>query len=321
MQLIKSLVTFSLVFVAGLGGSLARSGEAADTGDYILGPEDGLSIRVVDAEEVASAPYVIDLRGNLDLPRVGRIHASGLTVPQLQSELARRFREFLQHPMVSVSVAEFRSQPVSVLGEVKSPGVHQIRGHKTLFEVISEAGGLTSDAGNSIKLARRKEWGPIPLPGTTTDSSGEFSIATVSVHTIMTAQNPDQNVAVKPNDVITVPRADLVYVIGAVNRAGGFVLYEKSSLSVLEALSMAQGLQNTAAQASSKILRCTNSSTSRTEIPINLKRIMGGKQPDVPLLANDILFVPTSAAKSASLRAVEALVQTGTGIMIYGRPY
>ena len=148
--------------------------------------------------------------------------------------------------MVTVSVFEFRSQPVSVLGAVNTPGVHQIRGRKTLFEVISEAGGLKNEAGNSIKITRRKEFGAIPLPGAGADPSGEFSVAEVSVKSVMEARNPQENIQIQPNDVISVPKAELVYVIGAVKRAGGFILSEREQISVLQALSMAEGLDRVA---------------------------------------------------------------------------
>ncbi|MCU1295442.1 MAG: polysaccharide export protein [Bryobacterales bacterium] len=298
-----------------------RAADSSPLKDYILGPEDMLSVRVLNAEEVANTPYAIDLLGNLTLPRIGKIHAAGLTLGQLEAELTTRFGEYLQHPLVTVAVSEFHSQPISVLGEVDTPGVHQMKGRKTLFEVISEAGGLKDDAGNSIKITRRKEWGPIPLPNATMDPSGEYSVAEVDIHSVMTAQNPRENISVKPNDVITVPKADLVYVIGAVTKPGGFVLSEKANISILQALSMAEGLQRTAGSGNGKILRTASGSSQRVEIPVNVKNILAGKQPDVPLLANDILFIPSSAAKSASLRALEAIIQTGTGVAIYAHPF
>jgi polysaccharide export outer membrane protein len=285
----------------------------------MLGPEDTVQIHVLHVEEIGAAPYAIDLRGNMNLPRVGKVHAAGLTLDLLEAELATRFKEFLQEPVVSVAVAEYHSQPISVLGAVSNPGVHQIRGRKTLFEVISEAGGLKPEAGNTIKITRRNACGLIPLPGVTADSSGQFNVASVSIRSVMEAQNPLEDIAVKPNDVITVPKADLIYVVGAVNRSGGFVLSEKSNMSVLEALSLAEGLQRTAGPSNAKILKAALGSSSRTEFAIDVKKIMEGKEADVPLGANDILFIPTSAAKSASLRALEAIVQTGTGIAIYGR--
>jgi polysaccharide export outer membrane protein len=284
---------------------------------YVLGPQDTLNVRVVDLDELGDAPYPIDLRGNLTLPRIGRVHASGKTVEELEGEIAKRYREYLQEPVVSVSVAEFHSQPISILGAVENPGVHQIRGNKTLFEVISEAGGLKDDAGNTITITRKLENGMLPLKDATTDASGRFSVAEMNIRSVMSAKDPGQNIAVKPYDVITVPKADLIYVIGSVKRPGGFPLSERANMTVLEALALAQGLEKTASSKRAKILRTDENTHQRSEILVDVQRMMEGKLDDAPLLANDILFVPSSTGKTVTYRAIEALVSTGTGIAIY----
>ena len=174
--------------------------------DYILGPDDQISIRVVDAMEISDKPVLIGTSGYITLPMVGQFRASGLTVTQLEAELVSRLKPYIRDPQVSVSIVEFRSQPASVLGAVTNAGVIQLRGHKTLFEVISEAGGLKNDAGNSIKITRPKKNGPIDLPTAAPDSSGQFSVAEVSVKSIMEGRNPQENIQIKPNDVISIPR-------------------------------------------------------------------------------------------------------------------
>jgi polysaccharide export outer membrane protein len=97
------------------------------------------------------------------------------------------------------------------------------------------------------------------------------------------------------------------------------MLGEHDTLSSLQVLSLAEGFNNTAAPANARILRSVTGSPTRTEIPINLKKLMAGKEPDVPLQADDILFVPTSAAKSISKRTLDAAVQITTGLVVYGR--
>lgn len=288
---------------------------------YLLGPEDSLSIRVLDAEELGTAPYPIDLRGYVNVPRVGQIKAAGLTINQLQTIVVERLKEYIQNPVVSISVAEYRSQPVSVLGAVAIPGVHQMRGRKTLFEIISEAGGLKTEAGNTIKVTRRKEYGSIPLSGARIDPSGEFFVAEIGIRSIMDAQNPAENISIKPNDVITIPKAHLIYVMGDVKKPGGFPLSERANVSVLEALSLAEGLQKTAGPQNAKILRASDGIANRAEIPINVKRILNGRNSDVPLLADDILFIPNSVAKSITVRAVESAIQIGTGVAVYAHPF
>jgi polysaccharide biosynthesis/export protein len=303
--------------------SLARpAGLPAPSGDtYLLGPEDTLSIKVHNDDEIGALSYPIDLNGNLDLPLAGQVHAAGLSIDQLKQALTGRFKEYIQDPNVTVVVSDYRSQPISILGQVGLPGVHQMRGRKTLFEVISEAGGLKPEAGSVIHITRRREWGPIPLPGAHPDSTGEFSVGEINIRDVMDARNPQDNIPIKPYDVITVPRADLIYVIGSVQKAGGFVLSERANLSILQALSMAEGLQRTAATSKAKIIRgAYDGAGAPVEISVDVKRILDGKAPDVPLLANDILFIPNSAGKSAAYKTLDAIIQGGTMAAVY-RPF
>jgi polysaccharide export outer membrane protein len=300
--------------------SIPGPADAADiTRSYMLGPEDVLGIKVLNVVEMGETPYAIDLKGNVNLPIIGAVRAAGLTVDELRTVLTEKFKDYVRDPGVIISVTEFRSQPVSVLGAVVNPGIHQIRGRRTLFEVISEAGGLKADAGNVIKITRRKEFGDVPLPEAFTDSTKQFSIGEVTIRSIMQAQSPAENITVKPFDVVTVPKAELVYIIGDVKKPGGFPLTEKPTVSLLEALAMAEGLEKTAGPKNSKILRMTAGSTARTEIPVDLRKILSGQETDVPLYPNDILFIPNSAAKSATARAIEAMIQVGTGVMVYSR--
>jgi polysaccharide export outer membrane protein len=286
---------------------------------YVLGPEDVLSVKVINVVEIGDVPYAIDLKGNLNMPIIGMVHAAGFTIDELRAILLEKFKDYVRAPEIVISVTDFRSQPISVLGAVVNPGIHQIRGRRTLFEVISEAGGLKADAGNTIKITRRKEFGDVPLPNAFTDPTKQFSIGEVTIRSIMQAQSPSENITVKPFDVVTVPKADLIYVIGDVKRPGGFPLTERPTVSLLEALALAEGLDRTAGPKNSKILRMTAGSSSRIEIPIDVKKILNGQESDVPLYPEDILFIPNNAAKTASARAIEALIQVGTGVAIYSR--
>jgi polysaccharide export outer membrane protein len=214
-------------------------------------------------------------------------------------------------------LTESRSQPVSVLGAVKNPGIVQLQGTKTLTEVLSLAGGLSGDAGDHVKITRSLRYGRIPLSDAEDDPTGEFSIAQVSLHSIMQAQSPEQNIPVLGHDVITVPRADLVYVIGDVGKAGGFPLQDAGGISVLQALALAGGAARTAALGSAKILRASQTVGKHTEIPLDLKKMLAGRQEDMTLNSGDILFVPNSLTRNASIRAIETAIQLGTGIAIF----
>lgn len=287
---------------------------------YILGPDDSLKIWALGVDEITDKPVRIDTSGYLDLPLIGRVQAAGLTVNQLRENLIQRFSSEIRDPRVSVEVVDFGSQPVTVIGAVNQPGVHQLQGRKTLAEVLSLAGGLKLECGPKINVSRSRKWGDIPLPNAKTDPTGQYSVADVEVKELLAAKNPALNIAIQPNDVITVPQAEMVYVIGEVKKPGGIVLNEKSSVSVLEALSYAEGLGATPATGKSKILRPIPGSTQRQEIALDLKKVLAGKGEDVALRPNDILFVPTNTPKKAFTKAAEAALQTAAGVAIYRVP-
>ncbi len=284
---------------------------------YLLGTGDQISVRVIDVEEFGTAPYRIDSRGMLMLPLVGRQQAAGLTIEQFEKQIAEKLKKYVREPEVVINVLETRSQPVSILGAVRNPGVHQLQGSKTLFEVISMAGGLAPDAGYSIKITRRKEWGKLPLANAKDDASGQFSVGEINVKDVMNAEKPDENVAIKPNDVISVPKGEIVYVVGSVKKSGGFVLGEREKVTALQALSMAEGLDQFSAPNKAKIIRPIKGSDQKQEIALDLRKVLEGKEKDVALLADDVLFVPGSAGKRATAKAVDALIGVGTGLAIY----
>jgi polysaccharide biosynthesis/export protein len=289
---------------------------------YLLGPDDQLEISEPELAElaVANKPTRIDGDGNIQVPLVGRVHVSGLTVQQVEQELDQVLSKYIRHPRVAVNVTEVRSQPVSILGAVNTPGVHQVQGHKTLLEMLALAGGIRSDAGYSIRITRHLEWGCIPLPKAELDASGQFSVAEVNLKKIMEAENPEENIQILPHDIVSVPKAEMVYVIGEVKRSGGFVLGEHQSMSVLQALSLAEGLNGTADTRHARILRLKPNADQREEMSVDVKDVLRGKKSDIPLRGNDILFIPGSTGKKAALRTIEAAIQTGTGFAIWRTP-
>ncbi|MBI2685990.1 MAG: polysaccharide biosynthesis/export family protein [Acidobacteria bacterium] len=292
---------------------------------YILGADDQIAIHVLDLEEFSEGQsgkdrmYRIDLRGMVNLPLVGRLHAAGQTVEQVEATLAERLKEYLKTPSVTVTVAEYKSQPISVIGQVQTPGVHQLQGRKSLLEVISVVGGLKPEAGHQIKITRKVEYGSIPLPSAKPDSTGQFSVAEVSVKRILNAESPEENIQIQPFDVISVPKAELVYVVGNVKRSGGIVLGDREKVTALQALSMAEGLDRDASSNTAKILRKPANGGERQEILVALGDILKGKKSDVPMEPDDILFVPSSVGKKVALRSLEAAISIGTGLAIFRR--
>lgn len=286
---------------------------------YVLGTDDVIVIRALEAEEINDKPVRVDMSGNIRLPLIGRVHAAGLSIEQLESILTEKLKNYVKQPQLSVNVNEYKSQPISIIGAVGTPGVHQLQGRKTLIEVLSMAGGMKDDAGPTVKITRQMRWGKIPLPNAVDDPSGKVSIAEVSIKDIINAKNPLSNILICPEDVLSIPRAEIVYVIGEVSKPGGYTLRERESMSVLQALSMAGGMSRSAGPKGAKLLRSTPGNGERTEIAIDLKRILAGQEKDTPMFPEDILLVPNNFPKNMALRGMEAALQIGTGLVLYRR--
>ena len=298
---------------------LSPAQETVSGADYVLGPSDQIVVHAVDVEEIDDKPIPVDTGGYIRLPLAGRIRVSGLTVAQAEAEITNRLKIYLLHPDISVSVADLRSQPVSVIGAVKNAGVVQIQGKKTLLEVLSLAGGLDSTAGSTLFITRRRAWQRIPLPSAVDDETGQFSVAQINLESLLHAKYPAGNIPIKPYDVVSVPRADTVYVIGEVQKAGSFLLNDRKDITVLQALSMAGGLNQMAQPRDAKILRRVPGAVSQSEIPVDLRKVLSGKVSDVRMQAEDILFVPNNVSKRAAVRGLEAAIQMGTGVVIWHR--
>jgi polysaccharide export outer membrane protein len=308
--------TMRIPIIAAVAACSVLHATSADK-SYPLGPEDQVTVRILEAQEIAEKPLRIDAQGFVELPLAGRVHAAGMTTEQLQQDLSNRLKAYIKEPHVVVSIDEVHSQPVSVIGAVAMPGLQQIKGRKTLTEMLSLAGGLKPEAGNTVKITRRLEYGRIPLDSARDDGTAQFSVAAVKLNGILNAKNPEQNILIQPYDVISVPKGEMVYVVGEVEKSGGFVLNERESISVLQSLSLAGGLRSNASPRNARILRANPSGGDRSEIAVDLKSLLEGRGSDQVLQPDDILFVPSSKAKPAALRAVEAAISLGTGVVIW----
>ena len=284
--------------------------------EYLLGPDDQVTINVMFAEELTNRLVRIDSSGYINIPFVGRIRAADLTVHQLQVALASKLSPYFENPSVTVNITEYGSKPVSVLGEVHKPSVLQLRGAKTLIEMLSAAGGLTPQAGSKLTITRERRWGALPLRNAHVDASGEFSIGDVDLTSLLSG-NPTENILVRPDDTITVPRAKLIYVMGEVHRPGGFPLHDTESASALQMIALAEGPLQTAKTDRARILRLQPNG-QRQEIEVNLSKVLDRRDPDVPLKPDDILYVPNSKSKRAAMRIMETAIQMGTGVVIWG---
>ena len=316
-----------------------------------IGPDDLLNISVFEAPELNCTARVTT-SGEISMQLLGAVHAAGLTPRELETSLEGRLqRTYLKNPHVGVFVQELQSHAVSVVGAVKAPGVFQIRGSKSLVEMLSLAQGLADDAGDIVLIMRSPSDRPSSSnkaesvsayrparvfpsfePASTGDASAGVSsldrsavappanrgeIVEINLKKLLESPDAALNVPVHPGDIVKVPRAGIVYVVGEVVKPGGFVLQNNESISVLQALALAQGPTHTSAIGRARIIRTDSITGARTEIPANLGRIFSGKAPDTFLQAKDVVFVPNSAAKSVLYRSSEAALQTAAGVAIY----
>lgn len=308
--------------------------------EYRIGAEDLLEITVFEAPEL-NRTLRVAASGEISLPLLGAVRAGGLTPYELERVLEELLRRrYLKDPHVGVYVRELQSHPVSVFGAVKKPGVFQIRGAKTLIEVLSLAEGLADDAGDTVIVMRsgnlqpgeakksgNPEAGEPPAP--TKPGDGDASspqpalqpAASVEINLkqLLESGDPRSNVPVYPGDILKVTRAGIVYVVGEVKKPGGFVLQNNENISVLQAIALGEGLTRTAARQRARIIRTEEATGERREIPLNLEKILQGQAPDPLLQPKDIVFVPNSTAKSALYRSAEAALSIVSGVIIWRR--
>lgn len=305
----------------------STAGEKADAmEEYRIGPEDLLEVSVFDAVELNRSTRVA-AGGEISLPLLGTVRAAGLTPRELETvveELLRR--SFMKDPHVSVFVREMQSHSVSVFGAVKKPGVFQIRGAKTLVEMLSMAEGLAEDAGDTILVVHRaSSTGAAPGTEAKTAASGNDSVdpapgtnsQEINLKGLLESGDPRLNVLVYPGDVVKVERAGIVYVVGEVHKPGGFELKSNENISVIQAVALAEGLTHTSAKSRARIIRTDETTGARKEIPLNLDAILAGKIADPPLKPKDILFVPNSTGRSALYQSLQAALSVGAGIAVY----
>jgi polysaccharide export outer membrane protein len=291
--------------------SLAALGQQPD---YLLQPEDEITVHSLEAKEIADKTFRLDQHGETNFPLIGRVVLGGSSITGAEDLLTNKLKKYYVDPDVELSVSVTHTEPVSVIGSVGVPGMHPIKGRTTLIEELSAAGGVRPDAGPMAVITRNAAYGSIPVPDARMNQNGEV-IAQVNLKDLLDAHDPKLNFAMQPHDVISIPPAQLVYVEGNVKHAGGFTLSGRPDLSVLQALALAEGLDPRAAPQRAHILR--REGESKQLIAVDLKKIMQGKSEDVVMRPNDVLFIPNSTAKVVSTRTVEAAIAIGSGLLIF----
>jgi polysaccharide export outer membrane protein len=294
--------------------SIPDSGTPVAPALYRLGPGDEIRVQQPHAEELDGKTERVNDQGFVNLPLVGRLHVGGLTIEETEMLLSKSLSELLVHPQPVVAITEYRSQPVSVLGEVNNSGVIQLQGRKTLIEMLSLAGGLRTDAGMDVQITRRMQYGKLPLPGARVDEAGEYSTAKLNLPALLKGLNPAENITIYPQDIISVPKADQIYVTGDVKRPGGFSLAANGGVSILQAVALAEGFGPQPSPKDARIYRSNGEDKEKTEIPVDLQAIMQGKSKDVALMPKDVVFIPDSATKKAGVKAAQIALAVATGL-------
>jgi polysaccharide biosynthesis/export protein len=311
-----------------LNQSLATPSVDSEPGEYRIGAHDLLEINVFEAPDL-NRSLRVSAGGEISMPLLGAVQSSGLTARELEGTLEVKLRQYMKDPHVGVFVTTVESHPVSVVGAVKKPGVFQIRGTKTVLEMLSMSEGLADDAGDQVLVMRGAglHFGSDSnRAGANADAAASSAAVadpndneTIKINLKDLLESGDQryNVAVYPGDIVKVTRGGIIYVIGDVKKPGGFVLKSDQNMSVLKAIALAEGLNATAAKSRTKIIRTNEKTGQRVEFPIDLGKVLAGKTADTPLEPADIVFVPNSSGKTMLYKGSEAAVATASGLIIW----
>jgi polysaccharide export outer membrane protein len=273
--------------------------------EYRCGPGDRLSVTVFEVGELTSLA-TIDGEGMIRLPLVEAVAVGNLTTREIEDRLVALYvADLVRDPNITAAIEKFGSQPVSVLGAVQQAGVFQLQGSRRLLEVLAMAGGLSDEAGDCILIRR-------PGPD---DVAPPIEIA-VPIKQMLEAGTASQyNPWIVAHDTIQVERAGLIYVLGSVNRPGGFPIKDQEQITALQAIALAEGSSPTAFLQKAQIIRSQRG--IKLQIPIPVKDVIKGKIPDPVRQPNDIPYVPDSRAKAALSKGSEAIVQMAVGLVIW----
>ncbi len=309
-----------LVFLSSMvfGQPARRAVSVADTSANLpsqrVGPNDLISVSVYDAPEL-SRTIRVGADGYFSLPMLNqRLAAKGLYPAELETTISAALRdeEILVNPVVTVTIAEYHSHPISVSGSVKLPVVFQAEGPTTLLEAIAKAQGLTTEAGREILIS---------VPQTTPDGGPVMLTRRISIRRLFEEADPELNVILTGGEEIRVPEIGRIYVMGNVKKPGSFPVQDGSETTVMQMLALAEGL--TQFSNNHAFIYRRDAGGSKNEIAVPLDKIMRRQAPDVPLTANDILYIPDNRGKRIGMAALEKLLlfagTAGATALIYSR--
>jgi len=279
-----------------------------------IGPNDLIAVAVYGAPELTRTVRV-GADGRIRLPLVdGPIEAGGLLPAELETRVSETLDsgQILVDPVVTVTIVEYHSRPISVAGAVNHPLTFQADTAVPLLEAITRAGGLTPEAGPEI-LVSRSQPGP--------DGDLISLVQHITVSDLLESSDRESNIKLYGGEEVRVPEAGRVYVVGNVIKPGSFPIDEASGTSVLKILALTEGLAPYARK-QAYIYRSEPATGTKHEIAIALRQIMERKSPDVPLLASDILYVPDNRGKRVRMGAFDKIIgfgsATASGLVVWG---
>jgi polysaccharide biosynthesis/export protein len=272
-----------------------------------IGANDLLVVMVYDAPEMTRTVRV-GADGLIRLPMLKQqIKAQGLMPEELETAVAGALQdeELLVDPFVTVTVAEYHSRPISVMGAVKKPLTFQADGPVTLLEALARAEGLSLEAGPEILVTRK--------PAADDSAPPRALVQRIPVHNLIDAADPEVNLQLLGGEEIRVPEAGKIFVVGNVKKPGAYIVQDNSGATLLTALAVSEGLLPYAADLA-YLYRRESAAGNKNEIPVKLKKIMDRKAPDIPLQANDILYIPDNRGRRLTAGALEKLLGVGGGV-------
>ena len=292
-------------------------------GDYVIGPADILDINIFEVPDL-SREVEVNETGYISLPLIpAKIKVAGLTAFQLQDKLSEllEVNGLVSSPQVTVTVKEQHSEPITVVGAVNRPSVIQAVRQENLLEVLSDAGGIAPDAAGFV-IVSRNGVDFTPADANTANGGGVEPIApktyTINLDDLLDTGDMRFNIPLQGGDVVTVPHAGIIYVMGAVNRPGGYVLTnDHQQVTATKIVTLAGGISSTGKGNQAVIVRTNKDTGQREQIPLKLSEVMKLRTQDIALLPNDILYVPDSTGKRALYKTGNAIFGIGTGVALF----
>jgi len=277
----KLFLTIIFFILAISGISYGQDGkEEIYTAEYKIGAKDLLDISVFGLEELNKTVRVSE-EGKISLPLLGDVEVEGLTKPELEKKLSQLLEEkYLQNPQLTVFIREYESKKVSVLGAVEEPGPYKLLGRQTLLQLISQAGGLTRDAGDLIIVIRQIQ-------------DGTSTALKISIDDLFLKGDAKLNIPLEANDIINIPvdKTVFVYVFGQVKRPGALDVKKSNIPTLLQAIAQAGGFSERASK-KGVLIRRIDKEGKEHKVKVNVKDIIKGKKKDIQLLENDVVYVP-----------------------------